>query len=262
MLRFQLAEPRSHPRDPPGVLAGRGGLQGRQDGGGERLGAHFLEGVGVGVGGRGRLEPGRFQVDEGPGHPLAHRQPERGDYPLTRVDRDVTEAVGPVGRLVVNRFDVQLRDDGNGRQPLDGRLHVLLERRWQRDGDAVIRAGQKLFADPNGKVARAVDDRQDPDAGADPEEVVGGRSFGHGPPFAGPRSSIVILIVRVRMQRVAGVEEEVAQAHRGVLASHRPALPPGEVFQVGGLLAEDAERGLLSRRHPGRGGGRGPGPCA
>ena len=42
----------------------------------------------------------------------------------------------------------------------------------------------------------------------------------------------------------SGLEEEVAQAHRGVLAAHRPALPAGEVLEVGGLLAEDAEQGL------------------
>ena len=55
---------------------------------------------------------------------------------------------------------------------------------------------------------------------------------------------LVIVVVRVGMERVAGVEEEVAQAHRRVLAAEGPALAAGEVVEVGGLVAQDAEQRL------------------
>ena len=73
---------------------------------------------------------------------------------------------------------------------------------------------------------------------------------------------IVVLILRIRMKRITGVEEEVAQAHRRVLAAHRPALPPGEVLEVGGLLSEDAEQGLAPGFVPAEGVFRGPGPSS
>src|SRR5947209_6570477 len=83
---------------------------------------------------------------------------KNGDHPLARVDRHVVEAIA---------LSIAPDDRRDGRQKLDRRLDVVLERRRQRHGDAVIRPRQQLLADPDGEVARAVDDRQGPHSGTD-----------------------------------------------------------------------------------------------
>ena len=57
-------------------------------------------------------------------------------------------------------------------------------------------------------------------------------------------SIVLVLIIRVGVERVAGVEKEVAQTHRGLGITHRSTLPTGEVFEVGGLVAKDTEERL------------------
>src|SRR5262245_58566718 len=53
-----------------------------------------------------------------------------------------------------------------------------------------------------------------------------------------------VLLVGVGVERVVRPEEEVAEAHGGVLAAHRPALAAGQVLEVGRLLAQHADQGL------------------
>ena len=167
----QLAEPSGHPRNPIGVLAGRGPRDRGQDGRGERLGPDLFEGVGIGERGVLGLERRRLHVDERPGDALADRRADGRDHALAGVDGDVAEPVA----IAVGVGLEHGRDHG---QPLDGGLHIVLERRRQGDGQAVVRPGQQLLAGHDREVARPMHDRQDADFGPDGEEVVGARTVG------------------------------------------------------------------------------------
>ena len=126
-------------------------------------------------GSSGRLESGRFHVDKLASHPLAASDSERGDHSLARIDGNVTEA-----QLGVVAIGVELSNDGDFGKSLDGLLDIVLERRRQRHGDAIVRPLEDLLAHPDREIARAVDDRHHADPLADPEEIIGGgTSRGH-----------------------------------------------------------------------------------
>ncbi len=177
MPRFQLSQPRRHPGDAPDHLVGRWRRDRRQYRRGVAFGANLLESVGVWKGLGHRDEPWRFQVDERARDPLSPRRPQGGDHTLTGVDRDIAEARLPLGLVIVgSRVDLNhYRDHG---QSVNGRLHVLLERRRQRYRHAVIWPAQQLFAHLDRVIAGTVDDRQDPDPWADRQEVVGTHARG------------------------------------------------------------------------------------
>ena len=90
--RFELAQPRRHPVDSIGALAGQGRRNRGQERGREQPRAHALERVGVGKRAGDRHEPRRLQVDELARDPLAARGPQGGDHALAGVDRHVAEA--------------------------------------------------------------------------------------------------------------------------------------------------------------------------
>ena len=99
---------------------------------------------------------------------------KRGDHPLAGVDRHIAEArLAPRHRSSSVSASTWTTTEIAGKL-LDGRLDVVLERRRQRHRHAVIRPAQQLLADLDREIARAVDDRQDPDPRADRQEVVGG----------------------------------------------------------------------------------------
>ena len=164
---FQLAKPSRHPGDPLGMLARLRGRDRRQERGRELLGADPLECIRIGEDAGDRLESGRFHVDELASDPLAHGRAQGRDHALARIDRHIAETL-----LVVLPIDVGLGDHRDGGQPIDARLDILLERRGQRHGQAVIGTIEQLLAHPDGEIARPVDDRQDPDPRADRQEIV------------------------------------------------------------------------------------------
>src|SRR6516162_1702648 len=55
---------------------------------------------------------------------------------------------------------------------------------------------------------------------------------------------VVIIALKIRMQRIVGAEEQVAEPKRGVLAAHCAPLAAGEILEVGGILAQHAEQGF------------------
>ena len=90
----------------------------------------------------------------------------------------ITPWQGSIGHVAESELgilavDVELSDDRDGRQPLDALLDILLKRRRQGHGQAVIRAAEQLLAHPDRKVARAVNDRQHPDPRTDRQKIVG-----------------------------------------------------------------------------------------
>ena len=104
------------------MLAGRRLSEGGQYGGGKTLGAHLLEGIGIGVIARVCLEAGRFHVDERARDPLANRRAESGDHALARVNRHVAESDGRVIGV-----GIELRDERNLRQAVDRLLDLFLK---------------------------------------------------------------------------------------------------------------------------------------
>src|SRR5262249_47189360 len=58
---------------------------------------------------------------------------------------------------------------------------------------------------------------------------------------------IILVIIRIRMQRIPRTKEQITEPHGSVLASHRPALAASERFEVGSLLAQHAFYGLAPR---------------